>query len=120
MTYSFLCHPTCTTCQKARDWLTLHEISYIERDIRHDRPSARELADWIERSGLLLHRFFNTSGQRYRELGLTLKLPAMSREEQIALLATDGMLVRRPILVAGTHVLVGFREKEWEEVLGGS
>jgi len=118
MAYIFLCHPTCTTCQKAREWLAQHKISYEERDIRADNPKAQELADWLERSGLPIHRFFNTSGQRYRELGLTAKLPDMTPEEQIALLATDGMLVRRPILVAGSLVLVGFREKEWEEVLG--
>lgn len=113
----FICHPTCTTCKKARDYMEKHGLSYQERDIRTENPSLAELTDWHKKSGLPLKRFFNTSGNKYRELGLTQKLPEMSEEEQLALLATDGMLVRRPILVSGDTVLVGFSEKAWDEKL---
>lgn len=113
----FICHPTCTTCKKARDYMEKHGLSYQEQDIRTENPSLAELTDWHKKSGLPLKRFFNTSGNKYRELGLTQKLPEMSEEEQLALLATDGMLVRRPILVAGDTVLVGFSEKAWDEKL---
>ena len=113
----FVCHPTCTTCEKARTYMKNHGLSYQERDIRTENPSLAELTGWHQKSGLPLKRFFNTSGNKYRELGLTQKLPEMSEEEQLALLATDGMLVRRPILVAGDTVLVGFSEKAWDEKL---
>lgn len=117
MTNLFLCYPTCTTCQKARAWLGIHGISFEERHIKDDRPSREELATWIRHSGLPIQRFFNTSGLLYRELGLADKLSAMTDDEKISLLATDGMLIKRPIFLADTAVLVGFREKEWVQVL---
>ncbi len=114
----FICYPKCTTCQKAKKWLEVHGIAFEERHIAEDNPTAAELEDWQAKSGLPLKRFFNTSGMKYRELSLKDKLPAMSDEEQLALLATDGMLVKRPILVTDKTVLVGFKEAEWEQVLG--
>lgn len=114
----FVCYPKCTTCQKARAWLDARGIAYQFRDIKEDRPTAQELAAWHARSGLPLKRFFNTSGMGYRALGLTDRLPGMSEADQLALLATDGMLVKRPILVGEDLVLVGFREKEWAAALG--
>ena len=114
----FLCYPTCTTCQKARSWLRANNISFEERHIKNDRPSVEELADWISRSSLPAQRFFNTSGMLYRDLGLKNKLTDMAEEEKISLLATDGMLVKRPIFLSNSDVLVGFREKEWEQALG--
>ena len=114
----FICYPKCTTCQKAKKWLEVHGIAFEERHIAEDNPTAAELKDWQAKSGLPLKRFFNTSGMKYRELSLKDKLPAMSDEEQLALLATDGMLVKRPILVTDKNVLVGFKEAEWEQVLG--
>lgn len=113
----FLCHPTCTTCKKARAFLDAAGLSYAERDIRLNKPSAAELRAWHKASGLPLRRFFNTSGTLYRELGLSAKLPSMSEDEQIALLSLDGMLVRRPILVHDGGVLVGFSQAAWEEAL---
>ncbi len=113
----FLCHPTCTTCKKARAFLDAAGLAYTERDIRHNKPSAAELRAWHKASGLPLRRFFNTSGALYRELGLSAKLPSMSEDEQIALLSLDGMLVRRPILVHDGGVLVGFSQAAWEEAL---
>lgn len=113
----FVCYPKCSTCRKAKAWLDARGVSVTERDIKTDNPSAEELRAWYRRSGLPLKRFFNTSGLQYKALGLKDKLPAMTEEEQLALLATDGMLVRRPLLVADDFVLVGFREKEWEEKL---
>ena len=113
----FVCYPKCSTCRKAKAWLDARGVSVTERDIKTDNPSAEELRAWYRRSGLPLTRFFNTSGLQYKALGLKDKLPAMTEEEQLALLATDGMLVRRPLLVADDFVLVGFREKEWEEKL---
>ena len=110
----FICHPTCTTCKKARAWLDARGISYQVRDIRTENPTETELRAWQADSGLALYRFFNTSGQLYRALGLKDKLPDMPEDAQFALLASDGMLVKRPLLVGGGHVLVGFREKEWE------
>lgn len=116
----FVCYPACSTCRKAEKWLEQNGISYTFRDIKTDNPSAEELREWHRRSGLPLRRLFNTSGLQYRELGLKNKLPAMSEEEQMALLATDGMLVKRPLLVGDDFVLVGFRETEWaERLLGG-
>ena len=111
----FVCYPRCTTCQKARKWLEARGIAVELRDIKLDNPSAEELKEWHEKSGLPLKRFFNTSGQVYKALQLKDKLPAMSEEEQYALLATDGMLVKRPILISKKAVLVGFKEKEWLE-----
>lgn len=113
----FVCYPKCTTCQKARAFLDNRGCAYTFRDIKEDHPTAAELHAWWEKSGLPLKRFFNTSGLQYKALGLKDKLPAMTQEEQIALLATDGMLVKRPILVGEDFVLVGFRQAEWEETL---
>ncbi|MBR2086013.1 MAG: arsenate reductase family protein, partial [Oscillospiraceae bacterium] len=106
----FVCYPKCTTCQKAKRWLEDHQIAFEERHIAENNPTADELRDWAAKSGLPLKRFFNTSGMKYRELALKDKLPAMTEEEQIALLATDGMLVKRPLLITDDTVLVGFRE----------
>ena len=113
----FIEYPTCSTCQKAAKWLAARGVSFDRRHIKEDRPTAQELKDWQRRSGLPLKKFFNTSGMAYRELQLKDKLPAMTEEEQFALLASDGMLVKRPILVTEQTVLVGFKEKEWEEAL---
>ena len=113
----FVCYPKCTTCQKAKAFLDAAGIAYTQRDIKLDRPTQEELCVWYPRSGLPLRRFFNTSGLQYKALGLKDKLPAMSEEEQLALLATDGMLVKRPILVGDDFVLVGFKPAEWEEAL---
>ncbi len=113
----FVCYPKCTTCQKARKWLDERGTSYVLRDIKTENPTKEELRAWWEKSGLPLKRFFNTSGQLYKAMNLKEKLPAMSEEEQLDLLATDGMLVKRPILVGDHDVKVGFREKEWAETL---
>lgn len=115
----FICYPACSTCGKARAWLDKEGIQYQERNIKEQAPKAQELRQWHRLSGLPLRRFFNTSGLSYRALGLKDKLAAMSDEEQIALLATDGMLVKRPLLIGKDFVLVGFREKEWAERLAG-
>lgn len=113
----FIHYPKCSTCQKARAWLDGKGIPYESRDIKEDRPTLEELREWTARSGLPLKKFFNTSGMLYRDLGLKDKLPGMSEEEQLALLASDGMLVKRPLLVTDRAVLPGFREKEWEAAL---
>ncbi|HIU43987.1 MAG TPA: arsenate reductase family protein [Candidatus Ventrousia excrementavium] len=113
----FLCYPRCTTCQKAQKWLTEHHIDFTVRDIKLQNPTEDELRAWHNASGLPLKRFFNTSGQQYRALALKDRLPQMSMDEQYALLATDGMLVKRPMLIGEDFVLVGFRESEWEERL---
>ena len=113
----FLCYPKCTTCKKAQAWLDGQGLTYDLRDIKTDNPTVEELTDWYRRSGLPLKRFFNTSGLQYKALGLKEKLPAMSEEEQLNLLATDGMLVKRPILVKDDTVLVGFREAQWADAL---
>ncbi len=115
--YTFLCYPRCSTCQKAKKWLDSEGIVYTERHIGEENPTAAELEEWTKLSGLPLKRFFNTSGLRYKELQLKDKLPTMSEEEQIRLLATDGMLVKRPLLVDERRVLVGFKVNEWEELL---
>ena len=112
-----LCYPKCTTCQKAVKWLEERGVSYTYRDIKEQNPAYAELKAWYERSGLPLKRFFNTSGLQYKALGLKDKLPAMGEEEQLALLATDGMLVKRPLLIGEDFVLVGFRQAEWEAKL---
>lgn len=113
----FVCYPKCTTCQKARQWLDAHGVTYTVRDIKEDRPTEAELRAWHARSGLPLKRFWNTSGLQYRALELKDRLPQMSEDEQFALLASDGMLVRRPILVGDDFALPGFREAEWETAL---
>ena len=115
---TFICYPKCTTCQKARAWLDEHHITYNFRDIKLENPTYDELAAWHEHSGLPLKKFFNTSGLQYKALGLKEKLPAMSEAEQLALLATDGMLVKRPLLVGEDFILTGFRAAEWEARLG--
>ena len=114
----FLCYPKCSTCQKAKAWLDQRGISYDLRDIKLDNPTAEELAAWYQKSGLPLKKFFNTSGLQYKALGLKDKLPEMSEADQLALLATDGMLVKRPLLVGDDFVLTGFRPVEWETKLG--
>ena len=114
----FLCYPKCSTCRKAQAFLDAHGIACDLRDIRKNNPTEEELRRWHAMSGLPLKRLFNTSGIPYRELGLSAKLPAMSEDEQFALLATDGMLVKRPLLIGEDFVLVGFREAEWAEKLG--
>lgn len=110
----FICYPKCTTCQKAKKYLDERGIGYDLRDIKLENPTREELAAWYERSGLELRKFFNTSGQQYRALALKDRLPAMSEEEMLNLLASDGMLVKRPLLIMADRVLVGFKEKEWE------
>ena len=114
----FLCYPKCTTCQKAQRFLDAHGAAYTLRDIKTDNPTREELAAWHAQSGLPLRRFFNTSGLQYRALSLKDRLDGMSEAEQLALLASDGMLVKRPLLIGGDFVLVGFREAEWKSVLG--
>lgn len=114
----FIEYPKCTTCQKARKWLEAQGTVFTARHIKEDAPSLDELKDWHRRSGLPLKRFFNTSGLKYKELGLKDKLPGLDEEEQLALLASDGMLVKRPILVGDDFVLAGFRESEWAVALG--
>ena len=113
----FLCYPKCTTCQKAKAYLDANGISYEFRDIKLENPALEELTAWWKTSGLPLKKFFNTSGLQYKALNLKDKLPTMTEEEQFALLATDGMLVKRPILVGDGFVLTGFRQAEWEEKL---
>ena len=113
----FVCYPKCSTCQKAKKWLDSHGAAYEARHIKEQNPSAQELKKWHQRSGLPLKKFFNTSGLLYKNMNLKEKLPNMSEEEQYALLATDGMLVKRPIVVTDAQVLVGFKEAEWEKLL---
>ena len=109
----FICYPKCTTCQKAKKWLEENGISFTLRDIKEDRPTAEELRRWHAVSGLPLKKFFNTSGLQYKALDLKNRLPGMSEEEQLELLASDGMLVKRPLLVGDDFVLTGFREGDW-------
>ena len=113
----FVCYPKCSTCQKAKAWLQERGVAFDERDIKQDNPTEQELRAWHEKSGLPLKRFFNTSGLQYKALGLKDKLPAMTEDEQYALLATDGMLVKRPLLIGEDFALPGFKDKEWEERL---
>ena len=110
----FVCYPKCTTCQKAKKWLTEKGISFEERDIKTENPTKEELEAWYKKSGLPLKRFFNTSGILYKEMKLKDRLPEMTEDEQLTLLSTDGMLVKRPILISDEQVLGGFKEKEWE------
>lgn len=112
----FVCYPKCTTCQKAKRFLDENGIKYDERNIKEQNPTIEELKDWHKASGLPLKKFFNTSGMLYRSMELAKKLPSMSEDEQFALLASDGMLVKRPILVSDNTVLVGFKESEWEKL----
>ncbi|MCI9068227.1 MAG: arsenate reductase family protein [Lachnospiraceae bacterium] len=112
----FICYDRCSTCKKAEKWLQERGIAYEKRPIKEENPSFEELKAWWERSGLPLKRFFNTSGQLYKSMNLKDRLKEMDEEEQLDLLATDGMLVKRPILLAGDTVLVGFKEPEWQEV----
>lgn len=112
--FTFICYEKCSTCRKAEKWLQDKGICYEKRPIKEENPTAEELRTWREKSGLPLKRFFNTSGQLYRSLNLKERLPDMSEEEQLQLLASDGMLVKRPILLTGDKVLVGFKEAEWE------
>ncbi len=113
----FIEYPKCTTCKKAKKWLDDHEVEYTDRHIKEDNPSFEELDRWQRESDIELKKFFNTSGMLYRSMELKDKLPQMSREEMLTLLASDGMLVKRPLIIDGARVLVGFREKQWEEEL---
>ena len=115
----FLEYPKCSTCRKAKQWLDGHQMEYTDRNIVEDNPTYGELKEWYEKSGLPLKKFFNTSGMLYKEMGLKDQLPGMSEEKQLKLLATNGMLVKRPLVVGDDFVLTGFREKEWEEKLLG-
>lgn len=111
----FICYPKCTTCQKAQKWLDDNGVDYELRNIKEDNPSYDELKEWYGKSGLPIKKFFNTSGLLYKSLGLKDKLPTMSEEEMLTLLSTDGMLVKRPLLIGENFVLVGFKEKDWAE-----
>lgn len=113
----FVCYPRCSTCKKAQKWLDDNGISYTYSDIKEDNPSLEELTAWYKESGLDIKRFFNTSGQLYKSMQLKDKLPGMTPEEKLRLLSTDGMLVKRPILIDGDTVLVGFKEQEWADKL---
>ncbi|MBO4898199.1 MAG: arsenate reductase family protein [Clostridia bacterium] len=109
----FICYPKCTTCKKAQKWLDDNNIKYEIRDIKEENPSLKELCAWYKKSGLPLKKFFNTSGLLYKSMELKVKLPEMPEAEQLKLLASDGMLVKRPILISKDFVLVGFKEDEW-------
>jgi arsenate reductase len=113
----FIQYPPCTTCKKAKAWLDAHNCNYENRHIKFGNPTYEELKHWYAVSGLPLKKFFNTSGLLYKSMNLKEKLPTMTEEEQLQLLASDGMLVKRPILVSGEKVLVGFKEAQWEEIL---
>ena len=113
----FVCYSRCTTCQKAKKWLDDHGVDYEIRDIKTQPPTEGELRRWVKASGLPLKRFFNTSGQLYRSLGLSKKLPHMCEDDMFAVLATDGMLVKRPVLLTDDAVLVGFRAEEWKQIV---
>ena len=112
----FVEYPKCTTCQKAKKWLDDNGIKYIDRHIKEDKPTYEELCDWYSKSGLPLKKFFNTSGLLYKSMELKDKLPHMTEEEQLRLLASDGMLVKRPIVVAENLILTGFKLQEWEQL----
>jgi arsenate reductase len=113
----FIQYPKCATCQKAKKWLDEHGMEYTDRHIKEDNPTYEELKDWYQRSGLPLKKFFNTSGMIYRDMQLKDKLPSMSEEEQLQLLATNGMLVKRPILITEKGVTTGFKQAEWEKLI---
>ena len=112
----FICYPKCTTCQKAKKWLDDNKIEYELRDIKLDNPTLEELTEWYKKSGLPIKKFFNTSGLLYKSLDLKNKLPKMCEDEMLKLLATDGMLVKRPLLISEDFVLVGFKEAQWDKV----
>ena len=112
----FICYPKCTTCQKAQKWLDDNSIEYELRDIKLNNPTYEDLSEWHKKSGLPLKKFFNTSGLLYKSMELKAKLPTMTEDEMLKLLATDGMLVKRPILVGTDFVLVGFKEADWEKI----
>lgn len=112
----FICYPKCTTCQKAQKWLDDNSIEYELRDIKLNNPTYEELSEWHKKSGLPLKKFFNTSGLLYKSMELKAKLPTMTEDEMLKLLATDGMLVKRPVLVGDDFVLVGFKEADWEKI----
>ena len=114
---NFICYPKCTTCQKARKWLDDNKIEYELRDIKEDNPSLEELTSWYKMSGLPLKKFFNTSGLLYKSMELKDKLSTMFEEEQLRILSTDGMLVKRPLVIGEDFILVGFKESEWNEKL---
>ena len=118
MSILFVEYPKCTTCQKAKKWLESENVTFEDRHIVENNPSVEELKKWHKMSGLPLKRFFNTSGLKYKELGLKDRIPQMTEEEQYELLATDGMLVKRPNLVGDTFAFPGFREKEWKDLIG--
>ena len=113
----FVCYPKCSTCQKAKKWLDEHNLKYVERHIVNDNPTYEELNQWYKKSGLPLKRFFNTSGNLYKELQLKDKLPTMTEDEQLTILATNGMLVKRPLIIDDNLILVGFKEEDWIEKL---
>lgn len=113
----FICYPKCTTCQKAKKWLDENAVEYQQRDIKLENPTFDELSEWYYKSGIPLKKFFNTSGLLYKSLDLKNKLPSMSDDEMLKLLSTDGMLVKRPLLVGDDFVLVGFKEAEWSAAL---
>ena len=113
----FVQYPKCSTCQRAKAWLDVHQIDYESRHIKEENPTVDELRTWYQNSGLPLKRFFNTSGLLYKSLGLKDKLPTLSEEEQLEILASDGMLVKRPILIGDDFVLVGFKPETWENVI---
>lgn len=120
MSLLFIEYPKCSTCKKARKWLNESHVDYVDRNIVKENPTIEELKEWHQRSGLPLKRFFNTSGMKYRELDLKDRLPNMSEEDQYELLASDGMLVKRPLLVGDTFVIPGFKEKEWGSSCDGA
>ena len=113
----FICYPKCTTCQRAKNWLDDNKIEYELRDIKLDNPTLEELTEWYKKSGLPLKKFFNTSGLLYKSLELKNKLPDMTEDEMLKLLSTDGMLIKRPLVIGDDFVLVGFKEAEWAEKL---
>lgn len=113
----FIEYPKCTTCQKAKKWLDENGVEYTDRHIKEENPTYEELKEWYGRSGLPLKKFFNTSGQLYKSMNLKDKLPTMTEDEQLKLLATDGMLVKRPLVVGEKAILTGFKENEWKEKL---
>lgn len=112
-----LCYPKCTTCQKALKWLDDHSVQYEVRNIKEDNPTIEELTEWYNKSGLDIKRFFNTSGLLYKSMELKDRLPGMSDDEKLALLSTDGMLVKRPLIISGKGIYTGFKEKEWLTLL---
>lgn len=113
----FVCYPQCTTCKKAKTWLEANRVTFEERHIKENNPTIEELKDWHQKSGLPLKKFFNTSGRLYKELKLKDKIPTMGEDEQYRLLASDGMIVKRPILIGDGFVLIGFKENEWKAAL---